>query len=250
MIIHMKRKLQLALLPWLMAGGTVLAQMPGASPGGMGAALTKLFGEVKGFSAKAKVRVLTKGEQEMMSGPMDFALLDNKIRVELDMTQIKNKALPDDAGAQMKQFGMAHVVSIVRPDKKLIYLLYPDRKAATSMPLPKEDIEAAERNTKVQKTELGKETIDGHPCIKNKVVITGDKGQVLEAVTWNATDLKDFPIQIQTKEQENTSIVLYQSVKLEKPAPSQFDIPAGYTEYRDQTELMQAQLKAAAEGKK
>lgn len=246
----MKTKLNLLLMATLLSSGPVVAQMPGASPGGMGAALTKLFGDVKGFSAKARVRVLDKGEQEMMNGPMQFALLDNKIRVELDMTQIKNKAIPEGAGAQMKQLGMAHVISIVRPDKKLIYLVYPDRKAATSLPLPKEDVETAEKSTKVQKTPLGKETIDGHPCVKNKVVVTSDKGQVLEAVTWNATDLSDFPIQIQTREQESTSIVSYQGVKLEKPDASQFDIPAGYTEYSDQMQLMQALLKQGADAKK
>ena len=36
--------------------------------------------------------------------------------------------------------------------------------------------------------------------MKNKVVVKGSKGPVLEAITWNATDLKDFPIQIEMKE--------------------------------------------------
>jgi hypothetical protein len=240
----MKMKSLTVLALSMLVSGTTLAQMPSAgSPGGMGAALTKLFGEIKGFTAKAKVRVLDKAQQETMNGPMDFALLDNKVRVELDMTRIKNKAMPEGAAAQMKQLGMAHVVSIIRPDKKLIYLIYPDGKAVTSMPLPKEDVEAGEKNTKLQKTPLGKETIDGHPCVKNKVVVTGDKGQILEAVTWNATDLKDFPVQIQTKEQDNTSIVLYSDIQLEKPDPTKFDPPPGFTEYSDQMQLMQELIK-------
>ena len=78
-------------------------------------------------------------------------------------------------------------------------------KKYQSMPLAKGEAEALEKGLKVEKTALGKETIDGHACVKNKVVVKNEQGAVLEAITWNATDLKDFPLQIEMKEKDNTS---------------------------------------------
>src|SRR5437867_791310 len=165
----MKTKLPVLLACLLLACSLGFAQMPGSgSPAGVSAALTKLFGDVKAFTAKADIRVVDKSQKESMSGSMNFALLDKNIRVELDITQMKNKDMPEAATASLKQLGMAQVVSIIRPDKKLVYVIYPDQKSYLSMPLPKEEAEAADKTPKVQKTALGKETIEGHPCVKNK----------------------------------------------------------------------------------
>src|SRR5436190_20645814 len=177
------------------------AQIPGAGDaGGMTAALTKLFGDVTAFTAKAQVQVMDSTNKEIANMPMDFTLLDKKIRVEIDLTQTKNASMPPGAATTLRQMGMAQVISLVRPDKKLVYIIYPDQKAMITMPLPDEDLDVAAKNSKTSKTPLGKETVDGHPCVKNKVVITSEKGEVLEATTWNAIDLQDFPLQIQTKE--------------------------------------------------
>ena len=77
---------------------SVQAQMPGAGgPAGMSAALTKLFGDVTAFSANATISVVDGSQQEIINTPMDFALLDKKIRVAMDMTQAKNKNMPANA---------------------------------------------------------------------------------------------------------------------------------------------------------
>ena len=34
---------------------------------------------------------------------------------------------------------------------------------------------------KLEATELGKETVAGHPCVKNKVIVTDDKGDKHES---------------------------------------------------------------------
>jgi hypothetical protein len=169
--------------------------------------------------------------------PMDFAFLDGKMRVEIDIAQMKNSSMPPGAAAQLKQMGMSQVVSILRPDKKLAYVIYPESKVMMSMPLPKE--EGDEKDLKLQKTALGKETIDGHACVKNKVIIPDTKGQNVEATTWNASDLKDFPVQIQTKEKENTSTVHFSKVQFTKPEAKQFDPPEGFTQYNSPQEMMQ-----------
>jgi len=213
----------------------------------MSAAITKLFGDIKAFTAKAEVQVLDNSQKEMVSMPMDFALLDKSIRVEMDLTLMRNKQMAPGLADSLKQMGMAHVISIISPPKKSAFVIYPDQKSVLNMPLPKEDSDAA-RSPKLEKTALGKETLDGHPCVKNQVVITDERGEKVDALTWNATDLKDFPIQIQTKETGNTSVVRFKQVQFTALEPAQFEPPAGFATYDSQQELMQAMMKKMAPG--
>lgn len=225
----------------------VYAQLPGTGgSGGMNAALLQLFSGIPAFTAKADVQVLDPSDKEIATMPMNFAYLDNKIRVEIDLAQAKSSSMPPGAAEQLKQLGMAQVVSIVRPDKKQIYVIYPDQKAVMTMPLAADD--AGGKEAKLARAEVAKETVDGHPCIKNKVTIDDGKGQKMEATTWDATDLKKFPIRIQTKEKENTSIVNFKNVQFAKPEAGKFDPPSGYTAYSSPQELMQGILAKAAQG--
>jgi hypothetical protein len=220
---------------FLVAGLGARAQVPGAGgPAGMTAAMSKLFGEIKGFSAKAEAQVLNSSQKELVKMPMDFEFLDGKMRVAIDMAQMKNSTMPPGAAEQLKQMGMSRVTSIIRPDKSLAYVIYPDNKVLTSVPIPKDE------DPKIKKTPGEKETIDGHPCIKTKVVITDAKGQSVDATTWNATDLKNFPIQIQAQDKENTTVMRFSNVQLASPSVQDFDPPSGYTQYTNQQEMMQA----------
>jgi len=158
----------------------------------------------------------------------------------LDMEKMKNSTMPAGAAEQLKQMGMAQVVSIIRPDKKQVLMAYPDSKVAMTMPLPKEGDDS--KDTKLEKTSVGKETLDGHPCVKNKVQIPDAKGKTVDAMTWNATDLKDFPIQIEAKEGENTSTIHFSKIQLTKPDAKQFEVPEGYTQYNSPQEMMQAMM--------
>jgi hypothetical protein len=223
-------------------------QLPGSgSVSGVNAAFMKLFGEATSFQAKANVRVLDEAGKETMTMPMDFAVLDHKVKVNIDMSQMKSADMSDVE--MLKKIGIANMNSVIRPDKKLIYLIYPDQKSYFTMPMPAEESGAASKPPTMQKTPLEKETLDGHECQKNNVVVMDEKGQTLAATTWNARDLKDFPVQIQTKEKEGTSIVKFKDIKFIKTDPKDFDPPAGYSRYKDAPEMMQAIMKKMAGGK-
>lgn len=235
-------KLQCALALALVCALGAHAQMPGATgPGALDMAMLRLFGNITNFSAKAQVRILDDTQQEVISMPMEFAMRDSNVRVDMDLAQAKGSSMPPAAADTLKQMGMAQVSSITRRDKKLTYVVYPGPKMLLTMPLPNEA--STNHDAKLQKTEQGKEDLDGHPCVKTKVVFSDDSGKSVEALTWYATDnLKDFPLQIQAKESENTSILRFSDVKLGKPDSKQFEPPAGYTQYNNQQELMQAMM--------
>ena len=223
----------------IFAGFTAFAQLPaGDGSPSFSTAMLKLFGNLTAFTARADVQVLDQSQAERLRTPMTFADLDGRLRVEIDMTQMRGRDLPPAALAGLKQLGMDRVISLTRPDKKAMHIIYPNAQSYVSLPLSKEETDAANQNLKVEKTALGKETLDGHPCVKNQVVVKNGTNVVLSATTWNAGDLKGFPVQITTKEKDTTSIMRFQQVQLVRPDAKQFEPPAGFKQYTDPQTLV------------
>lgn len=213
----------------LLAGQAAFAQVPGTgAPAGINAAFVKLFGKVSAFTAKVDTQVTDPYQREVVRMPMEFAVLDSKVRLEIDMAQIQSKDFTATMLATLKQAGLDRMTTVFRPDKKATHLIYPGVQSYQELPQAKEEAEAFEKGLSLEKTVLGKETIDGHACVKHKVIVKSGKGPVLEAVTWNATDLKDFPLQIEMKEKGNNVRMRFAQVRFVKPDAKQFEIPAGY----------------------
>ncbi len=231
------------------AGSAVAQGNPAGPSAGMGRALIKIFGDVKAFSAKADMKVTQAGPKEMLSGTVGFALLDGKTRMEMDLTQMKSAQMPPEVTAQLKQMGMDINIVLSVPEKKLTYLVYPSLKAYVEMPLPKEQAAVTEAGLKMEKKEIGKETIDGHPCVKNKIIVTDETGKKNEATTWNAIDMKDFPIQTEFVEQGTTVMMRYKDIKFVKPDGKLFEAPVGFTKYATPQEMMQTEVLKRLSGK-
>lgn len=246
MKIHLKGLLALALGLNLTAVNAQPAR-PGGMGGGprnaphIGAAMAKLFGEHQAFTAEIENEVsLAQGRNMTLPGKLAFD--SGKARFEMNMAEAKGDAIPPQMLAQMKAMGMDKVISISRPDQKTTYLIYPGMKAYAAIPNQDQDSSTSEADYKIETTELGKETIDGHPCIKNKAVVTDPEGKKHESTLWNATDLKKFPVQIKTSEDGNDITLHFKTVKLTKPAGSEFDLPSDFTKYDSMMSLMQHEM--------
>ena len=228
-IFSLKARL-LAALPFLLpAGHLAFAQVPGTGvPTGVNAAFAKLFGNVNAFTAKLETRLIDPYHAEIVRMPVDFAVLDSKVRLEINLAQMQSTDFSASKLASLKQAGMDRMITVFRPDKKATYVIYPGVQSYQEFPLAIGEAEAFEKGLTLEKAVLGKETIDGHPCVKNEVIVKDGKGPVLEAVTWNATDLKDFPLQVQMKQKENTVRMNFTQVRFVKPDAKQFDLPANY----------------------
>jgi len=236
--------LGILLLPWLGR-----AQVPALGQPGMNGAMMRLFGSHTAFSSKAQVRMLDKAGKETMSMPMDFALLDGRIRLDLDMSQVKSKDFTPAMLAPMKQMGMDRLATILRPDQRVTLVVCPALQSYAELPMSPE--EAAEWNNtfKVDKTLLGKETIDGHPCEKKKAPVQDGKGGTLDAVVWEASDLNDFPVQIQISQPEATVLMRYREVRLTRPEAKLFEAPPGFTKYDSMEKLTQGAMLKMLGGK-
>lgn len=240
-----KRLAGLTILLLAVVPGPAQGPMPGQPPG-LTAAMTRLFGDVKAFSSTARVRVLNQAQKETMTMTMTLAYLEGRMRAEVNMASIQGAMMPPGAAENFKQMGMDRMVSVTRQDKNQMYIIYPALQAYADMSLPKEETAAGDKDMKIEKLPQGKETVDGHACTKNKVIITDGKGQKMEMLVWNASDLKDFPVQMQMTEKGDTVVVLYQQVQFAKPEASQFEPPAGYTKHDSIEALMLAGMKKAS----
>jgi len=221
--------------------GSALAQAPRAAGSGLNGALTKLFGENTAFSADIVLQMETaEGKPTVLPGKMAFNGGDS--RLEINLANAKGNSIGTDFADRMKSMGMDTTVTISRPEKKIAYLIYPGLSAYIETKLQTGDAKPTTAY-KVTSTELGAETIDGHPCIKNKVVVTDDEGNSHESTVWNATDLKKFPLKIATSESGLATTMVFSHVDTAKPAAALFDPPSKFKKYDNKQTLIVEEMK-------
>lgn len=229
MNIYALKALCLTAAAALLSGAPATAQIPTAgSATGINAAFAKLFEKATAFTARADTQVFDATQTEKVRMPIDWAALDGKVRLEINLEQMTSKDMTASTLASLKQAGMTRIVSVFRPDKQATYVIYPAVQGYLIIPQAKGEAEAAQKGFKLEKTPLGNDTIDGHACVKNKVTVTGDKGAVLQAVTWNAADLKDFPMQIEMKEKQDTVRIHFTQIRFARADSKQFELPTNY----------------------
>lgn len=213
------------------------AQLGGPGSTGVSASLIRLFGTNNTFTAQAEVQVLDGKNKELIGTPMTFALADNKIRVAVDMTRMRNRLEPD-ALAKVKPLGLDSVVSIIRPEQRIALILFPKLSAFVKLDLPPNEAQAFLTRARIERTAVGKEKMEGHPCVKQRVVITDDAGKKSEATVWTATDLRDFPVCVATKEKEGTVVIRFRQIQFTRSEADKFEPPAGFVECGDMQVLM------------
>lgn len=225
-----------AILGCLLLGSVSLAQMPGGPPPDPCAALAKFFSKDAAFTASAKVVTVAKKARDNQTMVMLFAVSGGDMRNEMDMTKMSGIPARDVAG--MKQMGMDKMVILKSSETKSTYMVYPNLKSYCPMPAGKDS--SPEGN--VEKTELGSDTVEAHPCTKSKLTFTDKDGRTAEALVWEATDLKNFPIQYQTVEEGQTTTTTFSDLKMGKPDASLFELPESYKKYDSMQQMMMGNM--------
>jgi len=132
------------------------------------------------------------------------------------------------------QSPMSKMIMLNRGDKKTAYTLYPNVQKY----MVHTDAEERDEKPKVEKTKVGSETIDGHPCDKFKVVITYKSEKPQEGFIWNARDLGGMTIRSEVENKDFKMTTDLKNIVLKSSPASVFDIPQGYTESKDFMEIM------------
>jgi hypothetical protein len=154
---------------------------------------------------------------------------------ELETTTTKgtftSKIFSKDGKQRMEHSaGGRESIHIARPDKKVVWMLMPDRKVYMEMPFDsrKQDISSQLHDPaiKTDKEFLGNETVDNHPARKYHVTIIRDGKKEASGFLWEASDLNNFPVKHQNE--DKTVSTVWKNIKFDGPTDSLFEIPAGY----------------------
>jgi len=237
------RVLGLVLVTTSLATAVMAQGMMAQRPRDPGEQLAKIFGKNTAFSATAHTTIKTAQGKEAQTMEYSYAMLDGKVRTEMDLMKMHGANMGPDAMAQMKQMGMDRTVHIFVPDKKLAYMIYPSLNAYCEMNTAQMTGQKEGKEPKIEETELGKDTVDGHPCVKSKIVVTDDSGRKSESLVWKATDLQGFPLQTQaTTEDGSVMTTTFKDINQTKPAASLFEPPADFKRYANMQEMMMANM--------
>ena len=228
---------------FLLLASVALAQMPGGQPPpDPCAALAKFLNKDAEFTASAKVVVAGKRARDNQTMVMRFAVSGRKMRNEMDMTKMGNVSAGDMEG--MKQMGMDQMVILALPEKSATYIVFPNLKSYCDMPTSGK----GNPEGKLEKTELGSDTVEKHACKKSRLTFTDKDGKTAEAMVWEATDLKNFPIQFQTVESEQTTTTTFSDIKMDKPDASLFELPGSYKKYGNMQEMIMGNMQRMMQG--
>jgi len=230
------KQIALAMLGCLLLLSVSFAQRPGGPPPDPCAALGKFFDRDAAFTASAKVVSTGKKAQDNQTMVMFFAVSGRNTRNEIDMTKMSGVSANDMAG--MKQMGMDKMVFLKLPDKQAAYIVYPNLQSYCDMPAVNKD----SNEGTVDKTELGNDTVETHPCTKSKLTFTDKDGRTSEALVWEATDLKNLPIQYQTVDKGQTTTTTFSDIKMGKPDAALFELPANYKKYDNMQQMMMGNM--------
>jgi hypothetical protein len=119
------------------------------------------------------------------------------------------------------------IINIMRPDKKVVWIIMPQQKAYMEMPITQETQQKMMTLTEKQKAKMkkvGTETIEGYTCDKYETTMD-HQGKSTTMYTWIATDL-GMPIKVVS--QDGSFSTEFKDIKPGEMADTLFEAPQGY----------------------
>jgi len=125
------------------------------------------------------------------------------------------------------QAGGQTSIHILRPDKKVVWIIMPQQKAYVEMPIThtaQQKMLPLTEDQKAKMKKVGTETINGYSCDKYETTMS-HQGKPMQVFTWVATDL-GVPIKIVSE--DGSFSMEYKDIKPGQVADSLFDVPQDY----------------------
>lgn len=198
---------------------------------------TKLSPDTPGFLAKGELRICDSAGTARQILPLDLAVSTNCLRWKIDIMRIW--PLPPQGKSIAKLAHMDQMVLLARFDGKRTYLVYPGIHAYTIIPIPDAALAKfiADKNTiNLQKTELAREIVANHPCIKMRIVSSETNHE--DGFIWCAADLSRFPVQMELHVKNGVMKFGFSNVQIQTPAASLFEVPSNYVAFASESDLM------------
>jgi hypothetical protein len=232
------KKILSALFALFLGAIPAFAQMGGAPGGTPNNGMDQLFSATPVYTATMQTVMTTP------NGPMTVTAKTyydhGNSRNEMNMANVTGGSLPPNALKQAKALGLDNIVTIAPATHTNVYTMYPNLHSYFTVPVTSSG-GASPNDGIASTTAIGNETVAGHPCVKNKVVVNA-AGEPHTFTVWNATDLKNFPVQISVTEDNMTAVITYENIAFTSVPASFFQPPSGYKSYDSIEALMQAAI--------
>src|SRR5258705_7449528 len=188
--------------------------------------LFKFSGQPSEFTAVFQYQVLDR--QGVPRTQMTIEMMVAREAVRDDYLVMAMPQIPEEHRMAMKATGTDRIVSITRIDMKKVYLTFPKLKMFQELPFKESafnETTARSKNLTLQKTEIGREDVNGYTCTKSLVEVTEVNGPPQKAVIWYASDLKQFPVRMALRQDSLLHLFEFKNVQLGTPNPALFQIP-------------------------
>ena len=146
--------------------------------------------------------------------------------------------------------GMKGLVTISLADAKKTIMMNTVGKTYYEQPIQNQERtpDVYDSDMVFDKTKVGTDTIDGHPCIKYDAVFyrKSKPGEKHKATIWEAQDLKNFTIQTEVTVPANPNyqgsggkmIMKFKDIRLGAATASMFEVPGNYRKVNSVQEVM------------
>jgi len=143
-------------------------------------------------------------------------------------------------------------IAIIRMDQQKMYALQEDKTYLT-VPLKGDKIPdfaelgsmvGGEAAPKVTQEKVGSETVNGFQTEKFRVTATikvMGKTHTMTSFLWKA---KEFDLPVRTQDEQSGLVVEMRNIREGAPAPSLFEVPAGYRDMSKEMEKMMEMMKS------
>lgn len=193
-------------------------------------ATAMLFGTNRCFSAAVEFQ-MSGGvfDNGTLTVPGNATFDSGKSRLELNLNEMVDSGLPPKKGEQTNSVN-ENCIFIIRPDLRVNYTIYPGLNCYAATATSNSSSNSSTNEAKLTLSEIGKETVDGHACVKNHAVVIDKAGTIYKFTVWNASDIRNFPIKIATT---GAGTFIFRNISFGKPAVGAFEAPSSYTKYND-----------------
>ncbi|MGV3755671.1 MAG: hypothetical protein ACO1QS_09845 [Verrucomicrobiota bacterium] len=239
------RWLYLSILLWaLLANRPVSAQSVdtlGQQVPWVAAALSEFLSDSRSFIARLEVQLPAEPGEKPLTLPFALALDQGQMRLDLRLAEISPDLLPAEFLTPLKQAGWDRLLLLYHPQAATRLVVPAEKKyvefpKSTNGPAKMEN-DAMLKLGRMEKKLLNIESLDGHPCRKYR--LTSKEGdQVEEAYVWEAIDLNALPIKLSVKTAGQVYTFQLRQVRMGRPDPRSFAIPADYRKTGSAQELL------------
>ena len=198
-------------------------------------------------SMSARVIMTMSGARLGSVGPMEFLITMSKgnVRTEMDYAKLMASV---GAGKGKAPMGIDKMVTIYRPDKKVMYQVVPSLNACLEMAI-QDPASGKADEIEIDRTSEGFETIGKYVCEKVRNKSTTSANVTTEVVMWEAKELGGMPIRMETTTPEGVVTMNFEDINTATPPASMFEPPVGATKYNTTQEMMMGAMMKMMQGK-